>query len=380
MKPREWHIGAILALMLAVAAPATAAEPAADAAGKDGVLTVVTWGGAYEASQQAAYFEPFTRETGIPVRTVRYDGGIADLRAHLKSGKPPRWDVIDMILADAKTACRAGLLERFDPAILAPAPDGTPAVNDFMDGAIGECAVTQLVFSTVIAYDDRAFPGAKPNSVSDFFDLERFPGRRALRKAPVGLFEWALMSYGVPPQQIYDLLSTDRGFHLAFKRLDSIRDGLVWWSGGQEPVELLRQGKVAMASGYNGRFFTAQIAEGAPISVIWDGQLLDYNTWAIPKGTPDKALAERFIRFATRTQRLADQANRISYGPARQSARERVGLHKEAGVPMRPFLPTAPRHLEHAIRRDHDWYAETGELRQRRFDAWLSRDGEGRSQ
>lgn len=367
MKLPEWCLAFALSL--------AAAAGIADAGEADRrVLTIVTWGGAYEASQRAAYFAPFTRATGIEVETVRYDGGTAALRRHLAGDGPPEWDVIDLIAADARTACDAGLLAPFDPAVLAPAPDGTPADEDFIDGAIGECAVTQLVFSTVIAYDDRAFPGAKPQTIADFFDLERFPGPRALRKVPVGLFEWALMSYGVPRRQIYDLLSTDRGFRLAFDRLETIRDQLVWWRGGGEPVRLLREGKAVMASGYNGRFFHAQIVEGAPISVIWDGQLLDYNAWAIPKGTPDKDLAERFIRFATQTGRLADQASRISYGPARRSARARVGLHRETGVPMRPFLPTAPRHLEKAIRRDHRWYAETTRLRERRFRAWLSDD------
>jgi putative spermidine/putrescine transport system substrate-binding protein len=145
-------------------------------------------------------------------------------------------------------------------------------------------------------------------------------------------------------------------------------------------VELLMDGEVAMASGYNGRFFNARVVEGAPIQVIWDGQLLDYNAWAIPKGADDAGLARDFIRFATSTPRLADQANRISYGPARESAQRRVGLHVEAGVPMAPHLPTADRHMARAIQRDHHWYAQTVDLRQRRFERWLAGDGRARTE
>jgi putative spermidine/putrescine transport system substrate-binding protein len=355
---------ALAALLLAAAAPAVAAESR--------TLTVVTWGGAYEASQRAAIFEPFTAATGIEVAIARYDGGVAPLRAHLAQDGAPTWDVVDMIRADARTACRAGLLEPFDPAILAPGADGTPAAADFIDGAFGDCFVTQLVFATVIAYDDRAFPGEKPRSVADFFDLERFPGKRALRAAPVGLFDWALRSYGVPRSQIYDLLSTERGFRLAFRRLDRIRDQLVWWRAGSEPVDLLRSGAVAMATGYNGRFFQAQAVEGAPISVIWDSALLEHNTWAIPKGTPDRDLAEQFIGFATSSERLGAMANRISYGPARRSAQRRIGLHVETGIPMRAHMPTAPRHLAQALHKDDEWYARTADLRRRRFDAWFA--------
>ena len=360
-------------LLAAFAAALSLVWSAAGAVDERPTLTVVTWGGSYEASQRAAYFEAFEAQEGVEIEVVRYNGGLKALRDHLNSSNPPEWDVIDLLMADAQAGCAAGLLEPFDPAILAPAPDGTPAAEDFDDIAFMDCAVAQLVFSTVIAYDDRAFPGEKPQRVADFFDLDRYPGRRALRKAPVGLFEWALRAYGVPRRQIYDLLSTKRGFDLALRKLDGIRHRLVWWESGAEPVEMLKSGEVAMASAYNGRVFHAQAIKNAPISVIWDSQLLDYTTWAIPKGTPQKDLAERFIRFATRAENLAAQANRISYGPTRHSARRRVGLHVAAGVPMRPHLPTAPRHLAKAIRQDHAWYAQTKALRERRFEAWLNR-------
>jgi len=339
-------------------------------------LTVLTWGGSYEQAQREAVFDRFTSKTGIAIETVRYNGGIESLRKHLAETDEPRWDVVDMIRADARAACALGLLEPLDPAILAPAPDGTAPRADFIDGAFGRCFVAQLVFATVIAYNDEAFPGEKPRTVADFFDTERFPGKRALRKAPVGMLEWALRSYRVPRSQIYDLLSTERGLRLAFRRLDSIRDDLVWWRGGAEPVEMLTSGQAVMATGYNGRFFSAQTVGGAPISIIWDGALLEYNTWAILKGTPDKDMAEEFIRFATESAQLGDIANRISYGPARQSAQRRVGLHVDTGVPMRAHMPTTDRHISSAIRKDDRWYSQTEALRQRRFEAWLARGNE----
>ncbi|MDX1597967.1 MAG: ABC transporter substrate-binding protein [Marinobacter sp.] len=344
-------------------------------AAEDQVLTVATWGGAYEESQRAAYFEPFTEQTGIEVRTVVYNGGLQVLREQVASGEV-EWDVIDMIQSDASAACEEGLLESISPAILAPAPDGTPPEEDFMAGAIDPCFITQIVFSTVIAYDDRAFPGVKPRTVADFFDLETFPGKRALRRAPVGMLEWALLSLSVPREQLYDLLSTRRGLELAFRRLDEIRDDIVWWTGGAESVELLTSGKVAMATGYNGRFFDAQVNDGAPISVIWDGQLIGFNSWAIPRGTDQLAIAEQFIGFATRTENMAAQANRISYGPARHSARQHIGLHVETRVPMRPHMPTAPEHMANAVIRDHRWYSQTVRLREQWFREWLERKDE----
>ncbi|MBW7471788.1 ABC transporter substrate-binding protein [Marinobacter sp. F4218] len=334
------------------------------------VLTVATWGGAYEESQRRAYFEPFTAATGIAIRTVPYDGGVKDLENHLAAGDV-QWDVIDMIQSDASVACDRGLLEPIDPGIIAPAPDGTPPQEDFMEGAIQPCFITQIVFSTVIAYNDRAFPGEKPDSVEDFFDLKAFPGKRALRRSPVGLFEWALLSLSVPREQLYDLLSTHRGLELASRRLDSIRDSILWWRSGEEPAELLASGQATMATGYNGRFFHARVMEGLPISVIWDGQLIGFNSWAIPRGTGQAEQARAFIGFATQTERMAAQANLISYGPTRKSAQKRIGLHTDMGVSMQPHMPTAPAHMDNAIFRDHHWYSKTLELREQWFQNWL---------
>ena len=234
--------------------------------------------------------------------------------------------------------------------------------------------MVHLVYATVLAYDDRAFPGEKPRSVADFFDIARFPGKRALRRQPIALLEWALLSYGVPISQLYDLLSTERGMRLAFRKLDRIRDHIVWWDSGAEPVELLKSGTVAMASGFNGRFFNARVNDKVPITVMWDGQFLDSSVWAIAKDTPRLELAERFVSFATKADSMAALANLIPYGPTRHSAMGWIGLHAASKVPMLPHMPTSPSHLRRAIRADSLWYAHTEALRQRRFAAWLARE------
>lgn len=356
-------------LVVAAALLSTPAPALAEAR----TLTIATWGGAYEASQREALFDPFTAATGIRIETVAYAGGVDALRERAASGEPA-WDLVDMIQTDAETACALGLLEPLDPAILAPAPDGTPASRDFVAGAFTDCAVSQLVFATVIAFHDGAFPDEKPATIADFFDLERFPGKRGLRRTPAGLLEWALRAYDVPHAQVYDLLSTERGLRLAFKQLDRIEDAIVWWEDGAAPVELLENGTVTMTSGYNGRFFFAQAVDNAPISVVWDSALVEHATWAIPAGAAEPEAAEAFIGFATTSAALAAMANRLAYGPARLSARRRIGLHVPTGKPIEPFLPTTPRHRDQALEVDHAWYTRTAELRQRLFDEWLDGD------
>ncbi len=280
-------------------------------------------------------------------------------------------------MADNLQACDEGLLETFDHDALPPAPDGTPAKEDFIAGSLTRCGVAEVIYATVLAFDPRAFPGERPTTVSALFDLERFPGKRALQRRPIAVLEWALRSYGVPRQDIYSLLSTERGLKLAFRRLDEIKSEIVWWEDGAAPPELLASGEVVIASGYNGRFFDAAVNRRLPIQILWDGQLYDYSTWGIPRGAPNPDLARRFVRYATRTQPLAAQARYISYGPARKSSAALVWKHEGSGIDVRPYLPTYPPNFERAIRLDHQWYARTQARLEQRFFSWLNAGGKG---
>lgn len=354
----------LLALLIWMfALPAGAVDP----------LTVVSWGGAYEAAQRQALFGPYEEASGVDIEVERYSG---TLEALTRRAGVEGWDVVDMLEDQAIAACEAGLLLRLDHEAMLR-PSGKLSLEaDFAPVRLRPCSVPQNVFALVIAYDDRVFPGVKPGSIEDFFDLERFPGKRAIEKSPDGILEWALMAEGVPPSQVYDLLSTDRGLRLAFRKLDTIRESIVWWEDVAAPATLLNDGHVAMASGYNGRFFFAAQDEGAPISIVWDGRLIGYDVWAIPRSVGDRRAAEAFLRFAAAPEQMARLAERIPYGPARRSALERIGLHPEGGLPMRDYLPNADHHGARQLIRDSRWYAHTQPLRTRRFEAWLGQNGE----
>ena len=361
-----------LATGLPVAGTTAAALTTAAAASTDPyrAITVVSWGGPYERSQRKAYFEPFTKATGIRIDIERYDGGLEELRRQVNGGDVG-WDLVDMTMADNRAACRQGLLEPLDHSRLHPAPDGTSASGDFIDGALTECGVAQIVYAMVAAYNRDAFPGERPARIADIFDLRRFPGTRALQRSPEANLEWALRSYGVPRQELYQLLSTDRGLRLAFERLDRIRDHVVWWTSTDQPVEMLISGEAVIASEYNGRLFEVAAIQGHPIEIIWDGQVYELGTWGIPRGTRRLEDVHEFIRFATGTHPLAEQARYIAYGPARRSSMKLVSTHAETGVDMRPHLPTNPVNFRTAILKDTEWYASLYDRIKARFDAWL---------
>lgn len=200
-------------------------------------VTVMSWGGAYVTSQIEAYHKPFTAETGINVISVDADNPATPVKAMVEANNVTV-DVADVEYADAVRLCDEGMLETIDPAILAPAPDGTPAAEDFLPGALTECAVATIVFSTVFAYDTSKFPEG-PTTMADFFDLEKFPGKRGMRKGAKANLEMALMADGVPAAEVYALLETDEGLDRAFAKLETIKDQVIWWEAGAQPPQLL---------------------------------------------------------------------------------------------------------------------------------------------
>ena len=125
--------------------------------------------------------------------------------------------------------------------------------------------------------------------------------------------EWALMCDGVAKEDVYDVLGTDEGVDQALAKLDTIKDQTIWWSAGAETPQLLADGEVAIGSTYNGRLFSAIEEQDQPIAILWDAQMFDLDGWIIPAGlTPEReARARHYIKFATDTQRLADQAKYI---------------------------------------------------------------------
>jgi putative spermidine/putrescine transport system substrate-binding protein len=363
--------------------PATTGDtgtPALPAGGPTGAtsfkgqqLVVVSWGGAYTKSQVEAYHKPWEAKTGAKINSIDYSGGIAQLKAQVEAGNVD-WDVIDMEIADAQRACDEGLLEKIDAGLLPPAPDGTPAVQDFVPNGITPCAVTSIVFGHIVAYDSTKFGASPPRTLADFFNLKAFPGKRGLRKtSPTVNLEMALRADGVPGDKVYTTLSTKEGVDRAFKKLDTIKNSVVWWEAGAQPVQLLADGEVTMTSAYNGRIFDAQANEKKPFVIIWDGELLELDVFGIAKGSKHLDMARDFVAFATDTQRLADQARWIAYGPARMSSLSLVGKSALNDVDMKPNMPNAPENAANAIQIDFQWWADHQEELNQRWNAWLAK-------
>jgi putative spermidine/putrescine transport system substrate-binding protein len=341
-------VWAVVCLLVGIADPVFAEES----------LTVVSWGGAYQESVRKAFFEPFMKETGIKITEEEFNGEIAKTRAQVESGNIT-WDVVENDSQTILAACAEGILEKIDWKKL-----GLDR-NKFISADASDCVVTSILYATVLAYDTSKMKEA-PKTVIDFFDLKKFPGKRGLQKSPFVNLEWALVADGVDIKEVYQVLGTPEGVDRAFKKLDSIKSEVVWWEAGAQPPQLLADGQVAMTSAWNGRIYNAIKADKKPFAIIWDHEGLDWQGWTVVKGTPKIELAYKFMAFAGRPDRQADQTNYISYGPGNKDALANINPN------ILQDLPTNPDNMKTGFIVDAQFWADNGDALRERFNVWLA--------
>ena len=334
-------------------------------------VTVMSWGGAYGEAQTEAHVKPFTAKTGIAAVMLDSDNPATPIKAMVEAGDVTI-DVASVEYADAIRLCDEGLLEPIDINALPAGADGVAAADDFLPGAVTECGVSTDIWANVFAYDTTKLTGTVPTVAADFFDLEKFPGKRGLKKGAKAVLELALMGDGVAPADVYATMDTPEGIDRAFAKLDTIKSEVVWWEAGAQPPQLLADGEVVMTTAYNGRIFNAAVGEGKPFAIVWDGQIYENEMYVVPKGSPNKDEAMQFIAFATSTEGLQAQASQISYGPARKSANATEILFKDGKTVMGPNLPTAPANMVNALESSSTFWVDKDAELNERFNAWLA--------
>lgn len=334
--------------------------PAAD------TMTLASFGGAYGESQKKAYSVPFQELTGTHVDMTEYNGGLGEIRAQVQSGAVA-WDIVDVEMQDAVRGCDDGLFESLKDLNLPAAGDGTPAARDYLPGTLTDCGVGSIVWSTILAVRNDKFPAGRPAAIKDFFDLEKFPGKRGAMKKPQTLLEWALIADGVENADVYKVLATEEGVTRAFAKLDTIKKDIVWWEAHAQAPQLLADGEVVMTMAANGRIFDAINNDKQPFSIVWDHQIWNLDLWAIPKGSRHVNDAKAFVAFAARPEQLAAQTKYISYGPVRKSAAAMVD------PAIANQLPTAEANFRTALQNDFQFWADHGDELSERFNVWLNK-------
>lgn len=275
-------------LLVSAALPASAAD-----------MVFTSWGGTTQDAQNAAWAEPFAAETGTQ---VLQDGptDYGKIKAMVEAGAVS-WDVVDVEGDYAVQAGKAGLLEPLDFTIIDKSRLDPRFVTDHSVGS--------FYYSFVIGCNKDAVAEC-PKTWADLFDTAKFPGKRTFYKwsAP-GVIEAALLADGVAPADLYPL-DLDR----AFKKLDSIKGDIIWWSSGAQSQQMLASAETPYGSFWNGRL-TALAESGITVETSWDQNITAADSLVVPKGAPNKEAAMRFIALATSPKAQAAMAAATGYAP-----------------------------------------------------------------
>ncbi len=319
------------------------------AAAQDKILYINTYGGNWSKAETDFFFKPFTERTGIPVRPV-LGVNLAKVKATIQA-KTYDFDVASIEYPQAQAE---GLVEPLDKTAL-----NYDKIHPKMWK--GNDALQGVALSTVMVYRKDKYPKGGPKSWADFWDVKRFPGKRALgQRANINL-QYALVADGVPLDKVYPL-DLDR----AFKKLDEIKPHITtYWSTAVQSQTLLRDGEVDIMS-----IWSAQAAQmlddGLPIEVIWEGADIAQGGRYVIKGTPRAKHAFNYYETAADPKNLADFCRALAYGSPNPDSLKYMTKEEIQRS------PSSPEHLAVSIACDDDWYTPRAPRIKERFDQWMA--------
>ena len=339
----KWWLGSLAGLMLGGIMAAT------PAAARD--LTIVAGGGALQDHMRRTLFATF----GEPVVDTAYDYNTGPIRAMVQA-RNVTWDVVLVEAPDLVRGCEDGIFERMNWAVVNRAK--------FLPGGSSTCGAGAIGWGVSIFWDTARNPTG-PANFQEFWDTQRFPGRRTLRRGARMTLEIALMGDGVPASEVYRLLATPAGQARAFAALDRIRPNLHFWTGGQQPIELVNAGEVAYAVGFVGRTANA-IRGGARYELNWSTLLFAIDYWAVVRGSPNATAGMRLVEHITNPAPLLELTKLWPINPVT------AAVANDPNVRTRnPLMMT--NHQAGGLQIDTEFWLENGPDLEQRFAAWLNR-------
>nr|WP_234826527.1 ABC transporter substrate-binding protein [Sinorhizobium meliloti] len=321
-------------------------------------LTITAWGGTSQEAQRKIFFEPFGQQKGIKVLDDSWNGGIGVVEAKVKTGDP-NWDVLQVEADELAVGCADGLYETLDWSKIGNKEDWTEA-------AVSDCGVGANLWSTALTYDSAKFPQSAPSSWADFWDVQKFVGKRGMRKGPKMMLEFALMADGVKPTEVYDVLRAPGGIDRAFAKLDQLKPNIVWFESSAQSVQLVASGEVAMSVGFDQRITVFNKNENRKLKVVWPGSIYAIDSWVVLKGAANKEAGMEFIAFASDPKRMAELPLLTPVGlPNKVAAAQ---LPRDLAV----TLPSSAENMKDAISIDADFWLDNIQTLTARFNTWLA--------
>lgn len=276
-------------------------------------LSIVNNGGSLGDAERAAFYEPFSKEAGVAVIEDNFNQELAKIRSQVETGNV-LWDVVSVTVINEATGCQEGLFEKID-------------WSEYLDerefqavGGFTECGVPYFSVSGGLVYDADKLADP-PRTWEDFWNVEKWPGKRGLLYRAEQTMEITLMADGVAPNDVMTVLSASGGIDRALAKLEQLKPHVQWWKSGAESMQLLASGEVAMVYAWNGRVAVANKSDNKNFRIVFDaGHITGSQYYAIMKGSKNRDLAIKFLQFALSPEPQAEMARLINYAPTNKDA------------------------------------------------------------
>ena len=318
-------------------------------------MTYYTYGGAWKQAIMKAFGEPFTKKTGIPVQ-YQEPYNFAKMRA-MHEAHAQQIDAVTVSGMEVIVAERIGMITPLDWSLIDKSQ--LSEVQLQRPNVIGGAAQSMNV-----CYSTKKWPGdPHPNSWADFWNVDKFPGRRSLRRDPLWTIEAAVKADGVKDSEFYPI-DVDR----AFRSLDRIKPHVkTWWSDNSQAQQLMEQEEVDLIHMTNGRASQSILDHKAPFAFVWNEATYSGHGegWIVPTGCPNPIGGMKFLDIVGRAEYQAVFARLLYYAPQNPKA---IPLLDDKIAKLMPSYPDNEK-LAHLI--NFQWWADNQATVARRFEQWL---------
>jgi putative spermidine/putrescine transport system substrate-binding protein len=331
--------------LLLTAAPLTAVQAQES-------INYITAGGVYLENIKKAFLDPIGQKLNVTWNIETNDAD-TPVRIQVQSGAITT-NIAEFGAATCAQGAKEGFYEKLDFSVI----DN----KDLAPGSFSDYYVGSTVYSIVMAWNPATVKEG-PKTWADFWNVEKFPGKRALRKDPRATLEAALLADGVAMKDLYPL-DLDR----AFNKLREIKPHITaWWNSGAESQQMIRDGGIDMIAMYNARVESV-ISDGGSAAYTFNEGLMDFGCWAIVKGSDKVDLSMKILAEFVKPEYQAEMTVLSNYG----AANTKIGETGKISEAILAKIPTSPQNLEGQGFLAPDWWAENGAVAKERFDQLLT--------
>ena len=314
------RMGAYVALSVATGFGVVAAN-AQDLKGRE--LNVISWGGVWTEASRVNFFEPFEKETGVKINIIPATGDFdAMVRLQIEQG------ALQIDLLDGSYASqlrKAGYLEKFPPELI------EKLKAESREGMVGEDVLQYGTTATLVVCNPDMVKKC-PTNAEEFWDVENFPGDRAIIGSWNSPLQFAALAAGADRNNLMPL-----DIEKAVAKLEEIRPHIkVWPESGAAQEQVFVDREVGIGYIWNGRAHVVKRDVIPNLELHWESATAGNDVgWMVPKGAPNADVAFAFLEwFSKQHEAQAAWTTALTYPTPSKELADRISPEIAGSLPV----------------------------------------------